>query len=97
MRKIFPEYKINAIRELIVPELRRQVPNEELTAALSVLIKDGAKPLRQLADLFGVNAVVLRRKLKAAGIKPVALGGPSGREGMYMLSDVQLLLERERR
>ena len=92
-KKYFPEYKINAIRELIVPELKRRVPDEELSAALATLIRDGAKPLRTLADIYSVHPVTLRRWLKAAGKKPRGVGGKTNREEMFLLSDAQEVVE----
>jgi len=89
MRRYFPDYKLAAVRELIVPELKRRVPDEELSAALAVLIRDGAKPLRKLAGLYGVHHVTLRRWLKDAGKQPVCKGGGSGREELFLLSDAQ--------
>lgn len=93
-RRIFPDYKLAAIRELVYPELRRRVDDGELAAALAVLLKDGAKPLRQLARLYRMHPATLRRRLRAAEIKPVALGGATGQEEMYSLEVVhQVLVE----
>ena len=93
-KKYFPDYKLGAIRELIVPELKRRVPDSELSAALAVLIKDGAKPLRTLADIYSVHHVTLRRWLKAAGKQPQGMGGRTNREEMFLLSDAQEVCEK---
>jgi hypothetical protein len=87
-RKIFPEYKLATIRELVYPELRRKADDAELAAALAVLLKDGAKTLRQLAEYYHMHPVTLRRRLRAADVKPVGLGGPNGQQEMYMLAQV---------
>lgn len=92
MKKYFADYKLAAIRELIVPELKRRVPDEELSAALAVLIRDSAKPLRTLAGIYRIHHVTLRRKLRAAGKQPVGVGGKTGREELFLLSDAEEVL-----
>ena len=71
------------------------MPDEELSAALAVLIRDGAKPLRTLADIYRVHHVTLRRWLKAAGKEPICKGGGSGREELFLLSDAQEVLSKK--
>lgn len=89
----FPEYKLAAIRELIVPEIRRRVPSGEIAACLAPLLKGGAKPLRTIAEIYKMHHVTLRRRLRAAGIEPVGTGGKSGREELFDLDDAQAVLE----
>jgi hypothetical protein len=92
MRPIFSETTLAVVREALVPSLRRRVPDDELSANLALLKRDGAHPLRKLANLYNVHHVTLRRWLKAAGKEPVCKGGDSGREEQFLLSDAQEVL-----
>jgi len=92
MRPIFSETTLAVVREALVPSLRRRVPDKELAANLALLKRDGAHPLRKLAALYGVHHVTLRRWLKSAGKEPICKGGGSGREELFLLSDVQTVL-----
>jgi transposase-like protein len=90
---MFADHTLAVIREALVPSLRRRVPDDELAPVLALLKRDGARPLRELAALHNMHPVTLRRWLKAAGKLPQGLGGGSGREEMYLLSDAQEVVE----
>lgn len=84
------DYKLNAIRCLLDPELPSHVSTEDIRKALETLRSRQGVTIREAAEMYGVSVDVLKTRVCRAGIHPMVEGVKRSRRkaSRYMLSDL---------
>jgi len=88
--KPIANYKLKAIATLLTPDLGREPKPEEVKKVVAMLRHTKAVPVRDIARELDMPVETLKSRIAKAGVRPVAKGGPSGRENCY---DFQTILE----
>ena len=88
--KPIANYKLRAIATLLTPDLGREPNPDEVKKVVAMLRHTKAVPLRDIARELDIHFETLKSRIAKAGVRPVAKGGPTGRENCY---DFQTILE----